>query len=345
MCNIKAYLFDTLLQYWIRRLASTPPEKMEEWYGKDPLELKSSVELLALRETMRHSAPLVNNIWRFRELCKNTSWLLGASQEAMTEVNAGGVKSFRIQWPDITPNEKRGILLYFHGGGYVAGHASGYSGFLGRLSKDTRIPCLSVDYRLVMKGETTVKDAIDDCLTAYRYLLSDGYSPQDIILAGDSAGAGLVVSLLQRLQGLGEAMPLCGVCISPFVDSSFSGESSVNNMIDQVINPGLISSVRAYLAESHDGEKDLKTTPVSPLFGAFAGLPPLFVSVSTTEALYNDSTRLTEKARGAGVDVTLRVMEGYGYHIEPCFCHIYPEANKAKDAICEYINRALVGRK
>ena len=335
--NIKKYIFDTLFNYWKRRIGAASAETLDQWYGEDPLLRNSSVELLALRETMALSGRFVTTIARLRDASSDTRWLLSPSDEEVESVLAHGVPAFDVRWPNIG-TAKKAVLLYFHGGGYLAGFADAYVGFLGRISKETEIPTLSVDYRLCVPGETTVTDCVDDALSAYRHLC-ESYEPSRIVLCGDSAGAGLVVSLLQRIMAIGGKLPACGVCISPFMDAQFTGESCVENTADLILNKPIIAACREYLAEAHDG--NLNTDPVSPMYGKFRGLPPLWISTSTKEAIYTDAIRLYNCAKEEKVDVTLRAAKGYGFHGEPCLSEMYPEAKDAFNAMCEYINKKL----
>eukprot|EP01061_Rhynchopus_euleeides_P011925 TRINITY_DN21532_c0_g1_i1.p1 TRINITY_DN21532_c0_g1~~TRINITY_DN21532_c0_g1_i1.p1 ORF type:complete len:409 (+),score=166.92 TRINITY_DN21532_c0_g1_i1:116-1228(+) len=344
--NIKQWVLDFIRGHYLSSITSGGPDLFLKWYSHDPLLMKSSLELIALRESMKLTAPLITSVWAFRRLCADAHLFMPSGAERLTNATAGTsqVPCCWVEWPGVDRREKGAVVLYLHGGGYVAGHPSKYRGFLGKVSRDTRIPTFAVDYRLVYTGKTTVKDCVDDCLVAYNHLLGQGFTPKDIVLCGDSAGGGLVVSLLQRLRDEQQGQPLCGVCISPFVDATFSSESCrVNGSKDLLITSALQSAIKQYLSEAEGN--DLKSAPASPIYASMSGLAPLFVSASTTESLYDDALGLTRKARDSLVEVELHTAEGYSTHIDPCMSSLYPEAEVMRTEMCNYINKKLASRR
>src|SRR4029077_3057211 len=127
-----------------------------------------------------------------------------------------------------------------------------------------------------------------------------------ILLSGESAGGGLAVALALALRMAGDPVAAGILAVAPFPDLTLSGESvRAFNGDDPAANRDLLTFMGASYFQGHEPTDPL----VSPLFGDFAGLPPLFVTASQGEVLLSDTTRLAERAAKAGVDVTLRVVE------------------------------------
>src|SRR5260370_648228 len=135
-------------------------------------------------------------------------------------VNANGVKAEWITAKNAAPDR---VIMYLHGGGYVMGSIDTHRELVARLSKAAQARALAIDYRLA--PENPFPAAVDDSLTAYRWLLAQGYKPERIVIAGDSAGGGLAVSTLLALRDLGTPAPAAAVCISPWIDFEAEGES------------------------------------------------------------------------------------------------------------------------
>ena len=126
----------------------------------------------------------------------------------------------RLNWISAGPTELRKVVLYFHGGGYVAGSAATHQGMLARLSKLAGVEVCAPDYRLAQ--EAPFPAAYDDAVAAWLALRALGYRPQDIILGGDSAGGGLMLALLAYLCQTGET-PRGAFAFSPWTDLTLGG--------------------------------------------------------------------------------------------------------------------------
>ena len=170
---------------------------------------------------------------------------------------------------------------------------------------------------------------MDDAVAAYRWLLAQGISPGNIAVAGDSAGGGLAIATLLALRDAGEPLPAAGIGISPWVDMEGTGESMTTRAaVDPVVQKeGLLGMAKLYL-----GDADPKNPLAAPLHADLAGLPPLLLQVGDAETLLDDSTRLAERARAAGVDVTLKVWDEMP-HVWHLFAPILPEGRQAIDEI------------
>ena len=241
-----------------------------------------------------------------------------------TPVEAGGVSA---EWSVAAGADETKVVLYVHGGGYVMGSAGSHRDVTGRLSKAAGARVLSLNYRLA--PEHPFPAPVDDAVAAYRWLLAQGISPGNIAVAGDSAGGGLAIATLLALRDAGEPLPAAGVGISPWVDMEGTGESMTTRAaVDPVVQKeGLLGMAQLYL-----GDADPKNPLAAPLHADLAGLPPLLLQVGDAETLLDDSTRLAEKARAAGVDVTLKVWDEMP-HVWHLFAPILPEGRQAIDEI------------
>ena len=208
-------------------------------------------------------------------------------------------------------------IVYFHGGGFMFGSPRNTGHVTARLAKAAGVPAFSVDYRL--SWQAPFPAPVEDALAVYRGLLDAGLAPGSIALAGDSAGGGLAVSTLVAARDAGLELPSCAYTTSAFTDCTVSGDS-VAGIDDPIVSgDGLRMLATAYL----DGADP--TDPLaSPLFADLHGLPPLLLQVGGREALLDDTTGLAARARAAGVDVTLEVIDG-AIHIWQYFGPDLPE--------------------
>jgi acetyl esterase/lipase len=251
---------------------------------------------------------------------------------AFEPVEAGGVP---CEWTSAPGAARERTILYLHGGGYCMGSVRTHRGLVARLSGAAQARALSVDYRLA--PEHPHPAAVEDATSAYRWLLDQGVPPERVVIGGDSAGGGLTVAALLALRDAGDPLPAGGVCISPWVDLEAIGESMTSRAeADPMVQRDAVLRVaRAYL-----GGADPRTPLAAPLWADLAGLPPLLVHVGTAETLLDDSTRLAERARGAGVDVTLEPWEEM-IHVWHAFAPLLPEAGRAIAGIGEWVRKRV----
>ena len=243
-------------------------------------------------------------------------------------VDAGGVPGEWIMTPEV---EKERVVYYLHGGGYVMCSVNTHRGMISRISRAAGARALAIDYRLA--PENPFPAAVEDATAAYRWLLSTGVDPTRVVIAGDSVGGGLTVATLVALRDAGEPLPAAGVCISPLVDMEGIGESMTTKAEGDpmVTREGIVMMAKAYL-----GDADPRTPLAAPLYADLTGLPPLLIQVGTAEVLLDDSTRLAERAKSAGVDVTLEPWEDM-IHVWHTFAPMLPEGQQAIDRIGEFV--------
>ncbi|AHG88336.1 Esterase [Gemmatirosa kalamazoonensis] len=249
-------------------------------------------------------------------------------------VRAAGVRG---EWI-VPPRAEPGVVLYLHGGGYVACSPATHRPITAALARRTGRRVLAVDYRLA--PEHRFPAAVNDVTAAYRWLLDAGTPPHAIALAGDSAGGGLVLALLARCRAAGVPMPACAVCISPWTDLTGSGDSvRANAGRDAMFEPeNLDAFARAYLGDASPIDAE-----ASPLFAEPAGLPPLLLQVGSTELLLDDARRVHERVRAAGGVSHLEVYDDvpHGWQMLVGFV---PEATAALRSaaafVCEHLAAA-----
>jgi monoterpene epsilon-lactone hydrolase len=222
------------------------------------------------------------------------------------------------------------IMIYLHGGGYVVGSPATHRNFVARLAKACGIRALSVDYRLA--PEHPFPAALEDSLAVYHQVLDHGIAPENIVLAGDSAGSGLALATLISLRDNQHPLPAMSVCISPWTDLALTGES-----IETCAGIDPYISYESLILNAHYlGGNDPKSPLISPLYADFTGIPPLLIHVGTDEVLLSDSTRLAERAKASGGDVQIKVWERM-WHDFHMWAPYLPEANLAIDEIARYV--------
>jgi acetyl esterase/lipase len=253
-----------------------------------------------------------------------------ASDVNCQPVDAGGVKAEWIVPPNAAADR---VILYLHGGGYVMGSINTHRAMVARVARASQARALALDYRLA--PEHPFPAAVDDATAAYRWLLAQGYQPGKIAISGDSAGGGLVLATIVALRDAKVALPACAVPISPWTDMEGTGASMKTNASkDPMVsgsNGGLFNMAKAYV-----GSADPKNPLASPLHSDYRGLPPMLIQVGATETLLDDSTRVAEKAKAAGVPVDLEVWEDM-IHVWHVFAKLLPEGQQAIDRIGQYV--------
>jgi monoterpene epsilon-lactone hydrolase len=245
-------------------------------------------------------------------------------------IGAGGVPAEWIAAPGANPTV---VMLYLHGGGYVLGSMRTHRVMLAHLARACQGKVLGLDYRLA--PENPFPAPVDDTLAAYRWLLAQGYDHRQIVLAGDSAGGGLVVAAMVAMRYVGEPLPAAGVCLSPWVDMEATGQSFVTNAASDpsVAKDRIVRMAGIYLAG-----KSPQAPLASPIHADLRGLPPLFVQVGSIETLLDDAKALTAHAQAAGVLVECEVWEDMP-HVWQHFAPILPEAQQAIARIGEFVRK------
>ena len=242
-----------------------------------------------------------------------------------------GVNGVPAEWISAPESQDGRVVLYLHGGGYLFGSARTHRVMLAHLARAAKARVLALDYRLA--PEIPFPAPVEDSVSAYRWLLSQGIAPEKMVIGGDSAGGGLTVAALVALRHVGEPMPAAGVCISPWADMEATGQSYTTNA---EADPSVSKENILKIAEVYMDGKNPKAPLASPIHADLTGLPPLLLQVGGIEVLLDDSIMLKSRAKEAGVPVEMEVWDDMP-HVWHHFAPILPEAHKAIARIGEFV--------
>jgi acetyl esterase/lipase len=238
-------------------------------------------------------------------------------------VTAGGVPSLVI-----SPGEgHRPTVVYLHGGGYVIGSAFGYQPHAGALAAAAQTGLLVPDYRLA--PEHPFPAALEDAQRAYLWLREQAADQDGLVLAGDSSGAGLVLSLLLALKRDRLPLPAAAVVFCPWLALSPDGGSASDAPL--ATEEDVRRCVEAYLS-GHPADDPI----VDPLGADLTGLPPMLIQAATGDARLDDAKALAARAQDHGVDARLELfpVEAHAFQL---FWSFLPEAADAMDAAGAFI--------
>jgi acetyl esterase/lipase len=227
-------------------------------------------------------------------------------------------------------------VVYFHGGGFQVGSLKSHRELMACISDESACRVLGVGYRLA--PEHRYPAALHDARAVWQWLIAQGIDARNIALAGDSAGAGLALSLLLSLRDAGQPLPAAAVLMSAWTDLTASGKSYETRATADPIHqrPMILAMARNYLGA--DG--DAKHPYVSPQFASLQHLPPLLAQVGDRETVLSDTTDFIDKAKAAGVDATAQVWPGM-IHVFQQFPRELPQAREALRAIGAFLRRHL----
>lgn len=250
----------------------------------------------------------------------------------VSETYAGGCRAY---WHDPEGAATDRVVLYLHGGGYVLGSPASHERLVGHIAKATGCRALAVDYRLA--PEHPHPAAVQDATSAYRWLLAQGYRPEHIAISGDSAGGGLTLATLLSLKEHGLPQPAAAVPLSPWTDMECAGDSMETNAAADIMiqRDGVVAMAAQFL-----GEADPRDPLASPVNGDFRGAAPLYFQVGGDETLLDDTTRVAERARAAGVEVEVDVFPEM-QHVFQSSVGNMPEATDAVERIGRYLRVKL----
>ncbi|MCB1614757.1 MAG: alpha/beta hydrolase [Pseudomonadales bacterium] len=246
------------------------------------------------------------------------------------------IEGLSCLWVKARGAEPQKIVFYLHGGGYIfcSAHTT-HKDILWRISQESRCTVLAVDYRLA--PENPYPAALEDAVSIYQWLLNQGYKPEHMAIAGDSAGGGLTYGTVLKIRDMGLPLPAATVTMSPWTDLAITGESVITNLKKDVLIPGdgLGEGADYYLNGA-----DPRTPYASPLYGDATGMPPTLIQVSKDEVLLDDSRRLAAKYREAGIAVELELWDGLP-HVWQTLAMIIPEGRAAIKNIGRFLRKHL----
>ena len=295
---------------------------------------KRNANLMNLIKRM-HGVVENADIEKHRQSQNHFGALLGNSKDVLIEdvsirdhPSAGEI--LQGEWVYVNrAHMKKYVILYCHGGGYSTGSRVYARTLTTKLAMSTSMDVLSFDYRLA--PEHPYPAATEDAMKVWNYLMLLGYGARDVILAGDSAGGNLALSLALQLKAQKRLLPRGLILMSPWTDLTASGQShETKAAIDPVLNAG-------YLAEmtgNYAAKEKLNDPFISPLFGDYEGFPPVYIQVGENEVLLDDSVMLYRKLLHANVSVRLDRFPGmwHVFQMSP-----FKNAYEAMDKNAEFI--------
>ena len=273
------------------------------------------------------------SIEMFRERCEKGAAKFGKLPKEI-DVKQQTINGINAEWliPQGAKSEK--VILYVHGGGYVSGSCSDHRGIISKFALNTGVINLLYEYRVA--PEQPFQAAIDDSVMVYQWLLESGYKPENIIIAGESAGGGLALALLLALKEHNMPMPKAAVVMSPWTDLTCSSESYKTK---NKLSPAPLNSWYVF-GNHYKGSNNADNPLISPLFGNLRGLPPLLINSGVDDELFEDGEKFYIKAKFAGVDVRFRAGEGM-LHCYPLLAPMFPEATEAMNEIVDFVKLHL----
>lgn len=249
-----------------------------------------------------------------------------------TAVEAGGVPA---EWNVPSNAEPGRVIVYLHGGGYGIGGVESHRGLCSNLARAARARVLNVGYRLA--PEHPHPAALEDAISAWRFVIAEGADPSKAAIGGDSAGGGLAMAALVALRDAGDPLPAAAIGISPWTDLTLSSET-IDALADR--DPMISRPLLELFREAYLGDRDPKSPGASPIFADLRGLPPMLLHVGTAEGLLGDAESFAAKARAAGCDVTYEAWDDM-IHVWHTFADLLPEGRQAIARIGEYLDARL----
>jgi monoterpene epsilon-lactone hydrolase len=294
------------------------------------MSLRSEILRLALRWLIKRRNHRSLPIERHRRFASAAERLVPdpPRNTRRVEVDAGGVRAELIATPG---SDRERFVLFLHGGGFIIGSPALYRHFTWRIAAAANARVLAIDYRLA--PENPFPAALDDAVAAYHWLLAHGGNPGRIAVMGDSAGGGLVFSLLLRLRDAATPLPSAAVALSPWTDLALTAPSlRLNAASDPMLNP----EDPAHFVEEYLAGTDPRTPYASPLYGDPAGFPPTMIQVGSDEVLRDDAVRMAERMRATSCEVELEIWPRMP-HVWHLFVPLIPEAQQAIERIGEFV--------
>jgi len=284
-------------------------------------------EAMAARPVPPPPADIVEQRSRIDEAMAQLPLAEGTVAEPFVRSGVPGIECRPVDVAEDAP-----ILLYFHGGGFRIASALAYRSYGSHLALVLGARVLLVEYRLA--PEHKFPKAVDDCFAVWESLLAEGIDTGRIVIAGDSAGGGLAASVTMHALADG-VLPAGVICCSPWVDLTITAATyDTNAESDKLFSrTSAEEAAPAYL-----GGADPVNPIASPLFGDWDGAPPLLILVGDAEVLLDDSRKLADVAKAAGVDVTLSVYPEMP-HIWTMSYPAYPEAVEGVTEMAEFVAR------
>lgn len=277
--------------------------------------------MLPVTRFMQRYVPLPLARWLIAQGTARAQLPAGVTRKAIS------VDGVACEWviPENSPEDR--VLLYLHGGGFVYGLTPTHLAMVASLAQKMGTRALMVDYRLA--PDHPFPAALDDCVTAYRWLVQQGVSAHKLVVAGDSAGGNLTITTMMKLRADGDPLPAAAACLSP-VATCVDRASRPDGFNDPLLPP----KVMKFYNQSYVADNDPRNPLISPVFGDWRGLPPLLIHVGEDEILRDDAVRVEALAKAAGVEVRLEIYPRmwHVWQIHPAL----PQTTQSLDDIAQF---------
>ena len=292
---------------------------------------KNSHILLAILRHLK-SQPSFESIGikSFRNLLEKTALVFKPDKSIKLE--SFHIKSIEAQWlVPLNYNEKR-IIMYIHGGGYIAGSINSHRDLASRIAIASDAKVLIFNYGLA--PEHPFPKGLMDVRTVYQWLVDNFHYPHKISLVADSAGAGLGLALLSELLTDGRSLPVCTALISPWIDLECKNKSYIEN---QGKDPMLSQSILKKISRLYT-DQDLSSPLISPVNNDFSGITPLLIQTGEQEVLIDDSKILAENLKTSGAEVQLEIWKDM-FHVWHYFAKYLSQGRQAIKQIGNFIKK------
>lgn len=298
-------------------------------YVNQTTSLTAKIINLLLRLFVRRRIGLHTNIHDLREFVKKLDRITAQKITDLTieDCTANGVP---CRWIN-APSKSAKIILYFHGSGFCVHLPHTYDAFVAKLCREMDANALIANYRLA--PEHPYPASVNDCFACYQWLLEQGYSADNIVIAGDSAGGGLTLTTLIQIREQQLAMPAAVILLSPGTQPVVA---TTNEHIDPMLSRTAIDFFLKHYIPQHISMNEPLLSPVNDSFEQF---PPMEIHVGSTEIILDHALKTAEKATLASVDVKLHLWKDMP-HVHPLI-HWLPESKQAIGMITQFLNRHL----
>jgi monoterpene epsilon-lactone hydrolase len=301
------------------------------------METTSLEQLVAIKDFLKQSNRYDN---KSVEQIRQEMDAIAANMPIHSDVKVEQVKVGSLHGEWIIPNEpvvsNDKAILYFHGGGFTSGTCEFYRDLAARIAKASGTKILTIQYRLA--PESLYPAANEDCISAFLWLLANGYSASNIVLGGDSVGASLALMTLLTLRGEAGELPAGAFLLSPHTDLVYLDGESYQSRAELDPTGSLEGNKR--ILEVYLGNETEEIPILSPLRMDLQGLPDLFIQVGDHEVLLSDSTRLADRAQAAGVKVDLEIWDNM-WTVFQMLAYMLPEAQQAIMNIGRFVRSKL----
>jgi len=304
--------------------------------GNNSAESKAIALLLSLNKLDFHNVEKVRKV--LKDLSNDFPMAEDITEERVFIHRDLGDQDMEAVWliPPGVDRTTSPVILYLHGGAYVAGGIFSHSHFVAEFARRSKAIGFLIEYSL--GPERPLPQGVHDSVRAYKWLLEKSISNKRIVIAGDSAGGGLTALTLISLRDENVELPSAGILISPWTDLSTSSDSyRRNKKTDAMLQS--IESPENHVANNAIGSRDVslrKDPKFSPLYANLSNLPPLLIQFGSFETLEDDSVSFAEKAKQAGVKVISQRFFGM-QHVFQLFYNFFEEASTALNQMADFV--------